>query len=275
MHIVNPSLCPLAPTAQYHPPPAHTLSSALKFYSRFGIKNLVLVQPSIYADDNSCLLDALRHLTPRHGQGVVGFDPRNIEKARLEEWHDLGVWGVRVNYVSVGREVGQEELRAELMRYADVLRPLGWVLQLYILMKRVEDLVEIVPSWVSKCVLIVLARLLAFHGREILQARRSHGLIPTTSRDLARWSHCLRRGIRGLSCRLRIAYPRIQRCAISIRWGRGLIHRGGKRVVYATGWPHTRFENIDPVPFIERCFRWCRRDEGMIERLFRRNAEEF
>jgi predicted TIM-barrel fold metal-dependent hydrolase len=53
-----------------------------------------------------------------------------------------------------------------------------------------------------------------------------------------------------------------------------LLKMAPDRVVYATDYPHTRFEDIDSVPFIEACFRWCGEDTGLAEKLFVKNAEE-
>lgn len=48
--------------------------------------------------------------------------------------------------------------------------------------------------------------------------------------------------------------------------------RDGRGVVFASDWPHTRFEGVDVGPFVERCGEWCGGDEGVWERLFRGNA---
>lgn len=49
---------------------------------------------------------------------------------------------------------------------------------------------------------------------------------------------------------------------------------GKEQLVFATDWPHTRFEGVDIAPFAEASLRWCaEEDAGMAERLFRRNAE--
>ena len=49
---------------------------------------------------------------------------------------------------------------------------------------------------------------------------------------------------------------------------------GGRRLVWASDWPHTRFEGHDVVPFLVGCLRRCGDDEGLRRRLFRDNAEE-
>ncbi len=49
---------------------------------------------------------------------------------------------------------------------------------------------------------------------------------------------------------------------------------GKTRVVFATDWPHTRFEGLDIRPFIEKVLDWCDDDSNLAERLFRGNAED-
>jgi predicted TIM-barrel fold metal-dependent hydrolase len=70
MHVIDPENYPLHPDAVYTPTP-YSLSDAIKFEQAVGIRNIVLVQPSIYGNDNSCMLDALRELGPYRGRGVA------------------------------------------------------------------------------------------------------------------------------------------------------------------------------------------------------------
>jgi predicted TIM-barrel fold metal-dependent hydrolase len=49
---------------------------------------------------------------------------------------------------------------------------------------------------------------------------------------------------------------------------------GKTHVVFATDWPHTRFEEVDIKSWIEIVFNWCGEDPFLAERLFRGNAED-
>ncbi|KAK8118321.1 TIM barrel metal-dependent hydrolase [Apiospora kogelbergensis] len=50
---------------------------------------------------------------------------------------------------------------------------------------------------------------------------------------------------------------------------------GRNRVVFATDWPHTRFEGLDIRPWIRTVlFDLCEKGERLIERVFKGNAEE-
>lgn len=49
---------------------------------------------------------------------------------------------------------------------------------------------------------------------------------------------------------------------------------GNTRVVFTTDWPHTKFEGLDIRPFMERVVEWCVEDKVLAERVFRSNAED-
>ena len=93
MHVVEPHRFLVSKEAVYQPS-THTLADALAFASTLGLENLVLVQPSVYGTDNSCLLAALADLGPARSRGIVVVDPSNIQSGTLDEWHALGVRGL-------------------------------------------------------------------------------------------------------------------------------------------------------------------------------------
>lgn len=267
MHIVEPQRFPLAADAKYTPHP-HTLSDARSFYEQFGIHNMVIVQPSIYGDDNACTLQALRDLTPKHGRAVVQFDPSAIDEKTLREWHGLGVRGVRVNLVSVGREISGPELRTELEGFARIIRPFGWVLQLYIPLRLAKALEDVVPD------LGVKVCIDHFGSPSLPEYDPSKAVRPSDLPGFESLVKLLRGGHTWvkISGQYRVSKDPELRDLHSI--GRELIKEAGNRVVYATDWPHTRFEDVDSVPFIEMCYDWCGAGTGLAEKLFRTNAEE-
>lgn len=153
MHVVEPDSFPLDAAAQYKPS-THTLDQAKSFLSQLGIKNMVIVQPSIYGNDNSCTLDGLKRLGPKHGRAVIQFDPELTSKTQLQEWHDLGVRGVRINFKSVGAEPTAEDLEITLRKYADAVRPFDWPLELYIALENVPLMEHFVESLGVKVIVV-------------------------------------------------------------------------------------------------------------------------
>lgn len=88
---------PLAPGADYAPDNA-TVAEYQAMLMQLDIGRCVLVQPSIYGVDNSCMLDALGTLGSS-ARGIAVID-RTASHADLEEMHRLGVRGVRLNTLS-------------------------------------------------------------------------------------------------------------------------------------------------------------------------------
>lgn len=284
MHVVEPEKFPLDAKAQYQPHP-HTLADARSFFDPIGIKNMVIVQPSIYANDNSCTLDALRELTPQHGRAVVQFDPKTIKQRILDEWHNLGVRGVRVNLVSVGRELSEDDLRAELSEYADVIRRLDWVLEIYIPLKMATALEKIVPELDVKVCIDHFGQPILPTPYDPTKAIKPYDLPGFTSLvnmlQASTWVSVFTKEQPNLltqnsqvklSGQYRISNDPEMRDLEPLAME--LLKMAPNRVVFATDWPHTRFENVDTKPFIEACFRWCGDGTGLAEKLFVTNAEE-
>lgn len=266
MHVTSPEY-PLDANAAYVPS-LHNLQHAMKFESTIGISKIVLVQPSIYADDNSCLLDALKELGPREGRGVVGIDPDKIDTFTLQAWHRLGVRGVRLNLKSTDVQFTEDSLKDLLKRYADVIRPLGWVLELYIGM----DAIPILESAAGSLgVRIVIAHC----GAPTLPAvaGRAYPLDPYKLHGFQSLVNLLQSG--NIWIKFSAAYrfdPDPEMRGIEAI-ARELLKRAGNRVVFASDWPHTRFDGIDVRPFVERCMDWTDA-VGLTEEVFSLNAQE-
>lgn len=139
MHVVEPQRFPVSPAA------VHTLADALAFESALGIQKVVLVQPSIYGSDNSCLLDALMKIGPERGRGIVLVHPTTVPAETVDEWHALGVRGLQINLQSIGRVMDKMELESALFQHADIALPRNWIVELYLPLDRVPLLEPIVP----------------------------------------------------------------------------------------------------------------------------------
>ncbi|KAL4893698.1 hypothetical protein BDV59DRAFT_192865 [Aspergillus ambiguus] len=266
MHVVEPLRFPLAADAVYRPA-AHTLEQALAFQSSLGVDRFVLVQPSIYGQDNACLLDALKRAGPARARGVVVIDPATISPDTLASWHSLGVRGVRVNLKSVGKVPSEAELAATLLQHANVIRPLGWVLQIYLSLSMAPALERIMPrlDGIRVCVD-------HFGGPDL-----PGGDGPLDPYSLAGFTSLIAL-LRAGGTYVKISAPyrlsrdgRLQGLEAIVR---EFLRHAPHRVVYATDWPHTRFAGADIGPFTDMCLRLCARRPGLVERVFRLNAEE-
>lgn len=231
--------------------------------------NLVFVQISSYGTDNSCQLSALESVTVAHGRAVVEFDPDNIDAATLQDWHKRGVRGVRINLRSVGRELSQDELVELVRKYAKAIEPVkSWAIDLHIALSALPHLESLIPELAPTNVVID-------HMGSPPRVQRNMDSIPG-------WTSLVELLSKHDNFHVKISAPyRFVEKGEDKEFKnfeplvRALLKaRGGKGVLWASDWPHTRFEGVDIGPWAERCLEWCDGDEGAVERLFRGNARE-
>lgn len=130
-HVFGPyEKFPLAKERTYDPPAA-PFEMHEEFLQENKIGNRVLVQPSAYAQDHSCLVDALRRGQGKlRGVGVLGNDSKDSE---FQDLHDAGVRAIRFmdgNYIGA---VGLEQFDALAPR----IKALGWHAEMWIPLERV------------------------------------------------------------------------------------------------------------------------------------------
>jgi predicted TIM-barrel fold metal-dependent hydrolase len=265
MHVTSPDYA-LAADAAYTPS-LHNLQHAMSFEKKIGINNIVLVQPSIYGNDNSCLLDALKSIGPHHGRGVVGIDPATIEQTTLQEWHRLGVRGVRLNLKSNNAQFTEKSLRDTLKLYAKAMKPLNWVLELFIGMEHIPILERAAGGLgVQLCI--------AHFGAPKLppMGKRTAPLNPYDLAGFQALVNLLQAGNTWVkfSAAYRFdEYPEIRGIEAVAR---ELLKIAANRVVFASDWPHTRFEGLDVSPFVEKCLQWTEA-AGVTDDVFCLNAK--
>lgn len=98
-HICGPEdSVPYDPARIYTPPDA-LLPAYENMLKTLGVERMVLVQPSIYGEDNYVMLKAMKE-TSLAARGVAVL-PMDIQQTELEALHRKGVRGVRFNLVDV------------------------------------------------------------------------------------------------------------------------------------------------------------------------------
>ncbi|TMG75389.1 MAG: hypothetical protein E6H77_10005 [Betaproteobacteria bacterium] len=134
------------PKLRYKPPFA-PLEEYLVWAEKRGFGRFVFVQPSAYARDNSCMLDAMRAIG-HPCRGIVDVDEDAPERL-LAEMHEAGVRGVRVNVSPVHPpEAGlAERLTPRIDRLEARCAELGWQLDF------------LLPGWLTEAMLSRLAKL--------------------------------------------------------------------------------------------------------------------
>ncbi|KAK1071788.1 hypothetical protein LTR74_003160 [Friedmanniomyces endolithicus] len=243
MHVVDPRAFPLSKDAQYQPSP-HTLDDAHAFLDQLGIQKMVIVQPSIYGNDNACTIDGLRRLGSKNGRAVIQFDPESTSREQLLEWHDLGVRGVRLNFKSVGGEVEQGSLTASMRRYADAVRELGWVLELY---TALEDVPLLENAMAEELGVKVCVDHFGHPSSEALEKAKKAQDLPGFG-SLVR---LLERGQTWVKVSASYRLNKDPRHPVIESLCREILKTRPDRCVFATDWPHTRFDGLDVVPYLD------------------------
>lgn len=266
--LIDPDNFPVSKTAAYK---AHAapLPDLLASAHKLKIPNLVFVQVSTYGTDNSCQLAATNAVTPAHGRAVVEFDPDTIEAGTLQEWHGQGVRGVRINLKSVGQELSQDELIRLVRKYAKAIEPVKtWAIDLHIALSAIPHLEALVPELGQRNIVI------------------DHmGSPPRVQQDMESipgWTSLVKLLRKHDNFHVKISAPyrfvgkgEDKECRSFEPVVRPLLKaRGGRGVLWASDWPHTRYHGVDIGPWTERCLEWCDGDAEIVERLFRGNARE-
>ena len=135
---------PFAAERVYTPEPA-SVEQSRQLHRALKTTRTVLIQPSVYGTDNSCMLDALGELGgDARGIAVIADDPRQTSDATLAGMERAGVRGVRINLETVGQTdpaIGRRRFQAAVERLAGR----RWHIQIYTrlsVVERIRDLVE-------------------------------------------------------------------------------------------------------------------------------------
>ena len=217
------------------------------------LERFVIVQPSYYGTDNSCLVDALSAAGTRaRGVAMVG------ESCTEEELHALHLRGVRAQ--SLDLFLRSQWQTADIITYIEHsvrrTRAVGWHVQFY------------TPGWVVRDLLPFLATLDAdFVIDHMGYMLESDGL---TNADFERLLAVLRAG-RGwikLSAPYRLAkdgnFERLKPMA------RAIIESAPDRVIWGSDWPHIPDGGKDTGTLLNLLSEWAP-DSGARERILVRN----
>lgn len=128
VHIIGPQAkYPMVEKRPYTPPQA-TVAQLKAMHERLGITRTVMVQPSFYGFDNSCMLDAMGAYGP-NVRGVAVIAP-NTPVETMRELDSKGVRGIRINLESAG--IRDPKIAERAVRgFTQKVAPLKWHVQIY------------------------------------------------------------------------------------------------------------------------------------------------
>ena len=233
--------------------PDGSLSQLQHMTEVLALQRFVIVQPSYYGTDNSCMVDALSAAGTRaRGVAMVG------ESCTDEELHAMHLRGVRAQRLDLF--LRSQWQTADIIAYIEHsvrrTRAVGWHTQFY------------TPGWVVRDLLPFLATLDAdFVIDHMGYMLESDGL---TNADFERLLSVLRAG-RGwikLSAPYRLAkdgnFERLKPTA------RAIIESAPDRVIWGSDWPHIPDGGKDTGTLLNLLSDWAP-DAGARERILVRN----
>lgn len=220
---------PFAPERKYTPCDA---SRAQLFALRdfLGFEKSVVVQATCHGADNSALLDALAHSNDT-ARGVVTVKP-DVTEYELARMHELGVRGVRFNYVKRLVDPKPDEYYRAII---EKIRPLGWHVVLYF---EPADLAEKWDFFTSLNIPIAIDHM----GR------------PDVSKPLENAEFALLLRFMGespdvwckVSCPDRLSLTGSPDYADVVPFAKTVVEAFPDRVLWGTDWPHPNMKNEMP-----------------------------
>jgi predicted TIM-barrel fold metal-dependent hydrolase len=125
VHIVGTTdQFPQGARRSYIAPPA-TVESLRAVAEPLGVSRFVIVQPSFYGTDNSCLFEALDQLGDS-GRGVAVVDAASTKASVLERYSRRGVCGLRLNVYSIPVPDVNRKLERSLAEALNILPRDTW-----------------------------------------------------------------------------------------------------------------------------------------------------
>ena len=220
--------------------PDGTLAQYLRLMPRMGIAKFVIVQPSFYGTDNTCLLDTLA-LAGDVARGVVMIEP-SVDTAELERMHRRGVRAVRLDLFKQAREP-LPAIQRYIAETAERIAPLGWHLQFYAPGYVVRDLIGFFGTLPINFVIDHMGYMLEEDGLDAEDFAKLLNLL-----DCGR---CYLK----LSGAYRIAKQRGYEIVEPV--AKAIVERAPHRAIWGSDWPHISYSDRDTGELLNLLERWA------------------
>src|SRR6516162_89063 len=142
VHVFDPGRFSFAPSRTYTPESA-TAAQLLAMHRALHISRVVIVQPSVYGTDNSCLLDAMKQYGSE-ARGIVVL-PTEISSATLDNMERAGIRGVRINLGTAGN-TNLDDARRRLKSALEQIQGRKWHVQIYAALPVIAGLSDLIPA---------------------------------------------------------------------------------------------------------------------------------
>ncbi len=260
VHVIGPKpRFPLPANRRYTPMDA-AAGELAAMLGRLALTRVVIVQPSFYGTDNSCMLDAMARLDNARGIAVL---PPQVSPADLDALHAQGIRGLRVNIASTGNP-SIETIKAQITEAARLCAPHGWHVQMFVNAAAIEPLTPLLQSLPVDSV---------FDHFGLIAPGSANGALRALQGRLESGKTWVK-----ISGAYRIADDpndaRIDPLA------RALCATNPERIVWGSDWPHTPrhdlhkggseeelpFQKIDTRGLLDLLPRWLQ-DDALVERV--------
>lgn len=229
-HVFGPGdQFPFAPERKYTPCDAsrEQLFSLREF---LGFEKSVVVQATCHGADNSALLDALAN-SGDSARGVVTVKP-DVTEYELARMHELGVRGVRFNYVKRLVDPKPDEYYRSII---EKIRPLGWHVVLYF---EPADLREKWDFFTSLNIPIAIDHM----GRPDVSKELSNPDFELLQRFMRETPDAWCK----VSCPDRLSISGSPLYADVVPFAKAIVEEFSDRVLWGTDWPHPNMKNEMP-----------------------------
>ena len=259
MHICGPvDRFPYSTNRIYTPHDA-LLPDYLALLKTLGVDRAVLVQPSIYGEDNSAMLEALKSDSSKfRGVAVVNEE---ISHDDLKVMHQLGVRGVRCNIVDLSESKGVLPIQY-LNKLAAKVSPFGWHIELLMHVNEFPDIANLFQDFP---VPIVLGHYGYQHCSLGIQAKGFQGLLSLMKEGRAWVKFTAPYRISAINT---LPYSDVKLFA------KTLLDNSPGQIVWGTDWPHVMVKNQMPndADLCNLLFDWVP-DESLRKLIFIENSE--
>ena len=142
VHVFDPGRFPFAASRTYTPESA-TAAQLLAMHRALHISRVVIVQPSVYGTDNSCLLDGMK----QYGSEARGIAvlPIEISSATLDNMERAGIRGVRIN-LGTAANTNLDDARRRLKSAMEQIQGRKWHVQIYAALPVIAGLSDLIPA---------------------------------------------------------------------------------------------------------------------------------
>jgi 2-pyrone-4,6-dicarboxylate lactonase len=219
---------PFAPERKYTPCDA-SREQLFTLRDFLGFEKNVVVQATCHGADNSALLDVLEH-SDDMARGVVTVEA-DVPLADLEKMHQLGVRGVRFNYVKRLVDPKPDDYYRGII---EKIKPLGWHVVLYF---EPADLIEKWDFFTSLGVPIVVDHM----GRPDVTKDLDNpdfALFQKFMRENDVWAK--------VSCPDRLTISGSPLYADVVPFAKAIVEEFSDRVLWGTDWPHPNMKKEMP-----------------------------